>query len=78
LIFEVTEGRILPLPIANQQSSISNRQFFPSSGKTAQSLWDSSVPSSRLREKNPPWGEFRAGCFYLAVAGAGRQSAASP
>ena len=29
LIFEVTGGRILPLPIANQQSSLINRQFFP-------------------------------------------------
>jgi hypothetical protein len=40
LIFEVIEGKILPLPIANQQSSLINRQFFPSVGKTAQFLWD--------------------------------------
>jgi len=30
LIFDVTEGRTFPLPITNQQ-------FFPSAGKTAQS-----------------------------------------
>ncbi len=29
LIFEVTGGRILSLPIKNQQSSLNNRQFFP-------------------------------------------------
>jgi len=36
LFFEVAEG----LPITNQQSSIINRQFFPSAGKAAQSFWD--------------------------------------
>jgi hypothetical protein len=34
LIFEVTAGRILHLPITNQQSIIDNRQFF-GGGKAA-------------------------------------------
>jgi hypothetical protein len=52
LIFEVTGGRILSLPIKNQQSSFINRQFF---------LGECHNGTTSLRTviqapcKNPPW-----------------------
>jgi hypothetical protein len=55
LIFEVTEGRILPLPINNQQSTINNRQFFTPTGKynpIPMGFIGFIIPAPC---KNPPW-----------------------
>jgi hypothetical protein len=52
LIFEVTEGRILPLPIANQQSSLKQLSI-PPLGKQ-----NGAIPLGPLSQapcKNPPW-----------------------
>jgi hypothetical protein len=52
LIFEVTAGQTLPLPITNQQASIVNHQFFPPAGKTTpMELIGSIIPAQC---KNPP------------------------
>jgi hypothetical protein len=47
-IFEVTGGRILPLPIKNQQSSINNRQFFPTFSPLV------AIPGSVQKSAVPP------------------------
>jgi hypothetical protein len=51
LIFELTEGRILPLSITNHQSSIINSSRRP---VKQPNCGDSSVPSSRPRAKIRP------------------------
>jgi hypothetical protein len=64
LIFEVTEGLILPLPIKIQKSTLINRQLFSATGKKLQSLCDASVPPSwpraKIRSGSFPSGEKRA------------------